>query len=129
MLENDDVKSIIVLEVSQMGTYGNYEYVLQADMFQADENISAEEKSSDRPVYILYTSGSTGMPKGVAVTLKGFLTFLEAVYERIGFTKGEKIACFTTLSFDIFFWKRYWDWCSEWMWCLRMKMNRTARRA
>jgi acyl-coenzyme A synthetase/AMP-(fatty) acid ligase len=79
MLENDDVKSIIVSEVSQMGTYGNYEYVLQADMFQADENISAEEKSSDRPVYILYTSGSTGMPKGVAVTLKGFLTFLEAV--------------------------------------------------
>ncbi|MDD4296549.1 MAG: AMP-binding protein [Ruminiclostridium sp.] len=46
MLENTGVKSIIVSEANQIGTYGNYEYVLQADMFQAEESVSTEEKSS-----------------------------------------------------------------------------------
>ena len=46
MLENAGVKSIIVSEANQIGTYGNYEYVLQADMFQAEESVSTEEKSS-----------------------------------------------------------------------------------
>ena len=54
-------------------------------------------------VYVLYTSGSTGIPKGVEVTLDGFNNFVEGISEIIDFSPGKRIVCFTTVSFDIFF--------------------------
>lgn len=54
-------------------------------------------------MYILFTSGSTGMSKGVKVTYKGFQNFIEGISEIIEFTTGKRIACLTTVSFDIFF--------------------------
>jgi len=54
-------------------------------------------------VYILYTSGSTGRPKGVEVTWEGFENFIEAISDIIDFSPGKRIACLTTVFFDIFF--------------------------
>lgn len=52
--------------------------------------------------YILYTSGSTGTPKGVEVTRDALFNFIEGVSEIIDFSVGKRIACLTTVSFDIF---------------------------
>lgn len=52
--------------------------------------------------YVLYTSGSTGNPKGVEVTREGLFNFFEGMAEVIEFSAGKRIACFTTVSFDIF---------------------------
>ena len=53
--------------------------------------------------YILHTSGSTGNPKGVEVTREGLFNFIEGISEIIDFSPGKRIACLTTVSFDIFF--------------------------
>lgn len=63
------------------------------------QTISVEEDV----VYILYTSGTTGTPKGVKVTWEGLLNFIEGISEIIDFSPGKRIACFTTVAFDIFF--------------------------
>ena len=53
--------------------------------------------------YVLYTSGSAGDPKGVEVTREGLVNFIEGISDIIDFSPGKRIACFTTISFDIFF--------------------------
>ncbi|OGI07988.1 MAG: hypothetical protein A2Y40_06660 [Candidatus Margulisbacteria bacterium GWF2_35_9] len=53
--------------------------------------------------YILHTSGSTGKPKGVEITREALFNFIDGVSEIIDFSDGKRIACFTTVSFDIFF--------------------------
>jgi len=53
--------------------------------------------------YILYTSGSTGQPKGVEVKRESLYNFIDGVSEIIDFSPLKRIACFTTVSFDIFF--------------------------
>lgn len=53
--------------------------------------------------YILFTSGTTGKPKGVEITRTALAGFMEGVAERIRFQPGRRIACLTTVSFDIFF--------------------------
>lgn len=69
-----------------------------------NEVIDFESAETDNvTAYILFTSGSTGKPKGVEVTREGLFNFIEGVSEIIDFTPGKRIACLTTVSFDIFF--------------------------
>lgn len=52
--------------------------------------------------YVLYTSGSTGVPKGVAVYREAVLNLIEGVIDVINMSKNDTIACITSVSFDIF---------------------------
>jgi amino acid adenylation domain-containing protein len=51
--------------------------------------------------YVLYTSGSTGEPKGVRILHRNLVNFLRAMREAPGFDAGDVLCAATTLSFDI----------------------------
>ena len=60
-------------------------------------------KACSEIAYIMFTSGTTGKPKGVAIKRCGLENFIEAIPDIIHFESGKKITCFTKNSFDIFF--------------------------
>ncbi|HSG41114.1 MAG TPA: amino acid adenylation domain-containing protein, partial [Thermoanaerobaculia bacterium] len=51
--------------------------------------------------YVLYTSGSTGSPKGTQIPHRALARFLDAVARRTGLGADDVLLAVTTLSFDI----------------------------
>jgi amino acid adenylation domain-containing protein len=55
----------------------------------------------DNFAYLLYTSGSTGNPKGVTITHKNLVNFLCSMSLEPGINENDRALSITTISFDI----------------------------
>ncbi|MGI5970973.1 MAG: amino acid adenylation domain-containing protein [Oscillospiraceae bacterium] len=58
-------------------------------------------RSGSDPIYVLYTSGSTGQPKGVQVPHRAISNLLESIRELMEPHSGP-VLCSTNITFDIF---------------------------
>lgn len=56
---------------------------------------------ADDAAYVLYTSGSTGEPKGVRILHRNLVNFLATMREQPGCARDDVVCSATTLSFDI----------------------------
>lgn len=74
------------------------------DMSEADAYPSTPpqyENTADDIAHILFTSGSTGIPKGVPITHRNVIAFVEWARNYFGLEPGDRISGHTSLHFDL----------------------------
>jgi amino acid adenylation domain-containing protein len=64
------------------------------------DDIKTDTNGNDL-AYILYTSGSTGNPKGVQIEHHSLINFLLSMQKKPGIQPGDSLLAITTISFDI----------------------------
>ena len=107
MLDQAEVKHIIVennngVDFGQIERicYYNYDYYDESSI-EYEKNLN--RKYGNKSAYVLFTSGTTGKPKGVEITRSGLFNFIEGMSQVIDFSKGKTIISLSMHTFDIFF--------------------------
>src|SRR5262249_39680238 len=59
------------------------------------------DNSADDPAHILFTSGSTGEPKGVVITHRNVIRFVEWATGYFGMTESDRVSGHPPLHFDL----------------------------
>lgn len=83
---------------SQKGAGGSVEVIFWG---QQTAGGSPEAPSGSRNAYILFTSGSTGEPKGIAISYDNLMAYLQHSIEAYGMRPGDRASQMFEFTFDL----------------------------
>lgn len=105
MLNDSKAKLLLTEAKLETNIKANVEKIILenilAEFNHLPESLPEIQVTTESMAYLMYTSGSTGMPKGVKVHHGAVTNFIESMANVPGFTADDILLAVTTLSFDI----------------------------
>jgi amino acid adenylation domain-containing protein len=92
---------VILMEGGALQDVGNAIRFTESDAAELSAQPLPQEGDPDAPAHILFTSGSTGAPKGVVVTHANVIAFITWANAYLGLGEDERISCHSPLHFDL----------------------------
>ncbi len=91
---SDKVKCLVVKRTGGQTTWTDRDYDYNEMALEADDHAAPAEMNAEDPLFVLYTSGSTGQPKGVVHTSGGYLTYAAMTHELVfDYHEGDVFWC------------------------------------
>lgn len=85
------------VEINSVKRYINVDTIMLAMNIRVDYN----KRKTEKPAYIIFTSGTTGTPKGVVVSHKAAWNTISAINDTYKITHNDCIFALSKLSFDL----------------------------
>lgn len=82
-------------------------HCLRIDCEEATTDLPHVTAGPDDPAYVMYTSGSSGRPKGVVVSHRAIANRLEWMQEAFSLTTADRVLQKTPISFDVSVWELF----------------------
>ncbi|MBX4262444.1 amino acid adenylation domain-containing protein [Clostridium estertheticum] len=107
--DESSIKTVLYLDYGETtsSTY-KYKQVSKEQWIEASDIEPKFINSPDDLMTVLYTSGSTGNPKGVMLGHRGYMNRLKWHQDTFKLKIGERVAQKTSCCFDISVWELFW---------------------
>ena len=92
-----------VIDSSKTAHFPDHKVILSTELQDSDEHHAAKDIASDEIAYIFFTSGTTGVPKGVPIMFSNLIGFAEAMdaLEYYDITEEDRVLQMFELTFDL----------------------------